>query len=56
MKKNKKEKLIKDIFNWVVKDTPVDATKEKLLKIMIEVTLDYLYLKKYFSEEKTDLI
>ena len=52
MKNIKKEKLIKDIFKWLIKGDAVDVSKEKLLKIMIEATLDYLYMKKYINEEK----
>lgn len=53
MKKNiKKEKLIKDILKWVIKDAVADDAKEKLLKMMIEATLDYLYLNKYIDEKK----
>ena len=53
MKKNiKKEKLVKDIFKWIVAEVVVDKAKEKLLKIVIEATLDYLGINKLLKEEK----
>ncbi len=48
----KKEKLIEKIYNWVVKKAEVSAGKEKLLKMMIEATLDYLYANGYVDVEK----
>ncbi len=47
-----KEKLIKDIFKWVVKGAVADNAKEKLLKVMIEATLDYLYMKGFLNKDK----
>jgi len=47
MKKiSEKEKLIEEIYTWVSKDAAIPFEKERLLRIMIEATLDYLYLKK----------
>jgi len=45
----KKEKLIERIFKWAAKDAEVTIEKERLLKIMIEATLDYLYTKGYLD-------
>ena len=46
------EKMVEDIYKWVAKGANVGFEKERLLKMMIEATLDYLSLKGYFKEEK----
>jgi len=48
----KKEKLIENIFKWVARDSEVSTEKEKLLRMMIEATLDYLYERGYLDIEK----
>lgn len=48
----KKEKLIKDITRWITKKDDVSVEKEKLLNMMIEATLDYLYSNGYLDLEK----
>jgi len=48
----KKEKLIENIFKWVARDSEVSTEKEKLLRMMIEATLDYLYERGYLDVEK----
>ncbi len=48
----KKEKLIKKIIEWITKKKEVSPEREKLLKMMIEATLDYLYSNGYLDLEK----
>lgn len=50
----KKEKLIEKVYAWVARDAEVGLDKEKLLRMMIEATLDYLYTRGYINIEKEE--
>jgi len=52
----KKEKLIENIYKWVTKgkEDEIGLEKEKLLKIMVEATLDYLYMKGYIDTDEKE--
>jgi len=50
----KKEELVEKVFAWVAKDAEVDEEKKKLLKIIVEMTLDYLYSKGYLDTRKEE--
>ena len=56
MAKLKKEKLIEKIYRWTAKDAKVGIKKERLLKIMIEATLDYLYEKEYLDVNQEERV
>ena len=47
-----KEKLTNDIYHWVAGGGKVPSEKEKVFKMMIQATLDFLYLKGYLKGEK----
>jgi len=47
-----KKELIENIYKWVAKDAEVPVEKEKVLRVMIEATLDYLYERGYLDVKK----
>ena len=53
-KRLKKEKLIVKIIEWITRKKEVSVEKEKLLKMMVEATLDYLYTNGYLDLEKEE--
>lgn len=48
----KKSKLIEKIYKWAAKDSDVPPAKERLVKVIIEMTLDYLSEKGYLDASK----
>jgi hypothetical protein len=46
-----KDKLVNDIFKWVAGSSKVTPEKEKVFRVMIQATLDYLQSKGLLKED-----